>query len=167
MLFYTLPTPLFQPSISQTPHSCQLLNVSQIDSAPSRTNAICSAKTELLVSMGKPRPHSTLATSAGKSHVRRSVRAVAFLPADDEEEEQAETEKGAASPRGMGMRSPRRKKRSVEHFVPAVWMPDDRVTGCALRDKAFGWTRRRHHCRLCGGVMRAGCLGKVSWFFCV
>ena len=117
------------------------------------------------MSLGKTRPHSTLATSAGKGHVRRSVRAVAFLPADDEEDDQAEVEKGAASPRGVATRSPRRKRRSVEHFVPAVWMPDDRVSGCVLCGKAFGWTRRRHHCRLCGGVVCAGCSGKVSRSF--
>jgi hypothetical protein len=26
----------------------------------------------------------------------------------------------------------------------------------------FGWRRRRHHCRLCGRCVCAGCSGRVS-----
>lgn len=147
-------------------------------------SAIRCAKAELLKHLGKTRPHSTLASSASQVHVRQSVRAVAFLPYDDAG---GGDEKGSnhsacegikdifiednltvkGNHRGAEVREVdkvRHKiRREVEHFVPAVWIPDGRASACMRCGRAFGWRRRRHHCRLCGGVVCAACSGKTFY----
>mmetsp|Transcript_144977 Transcript_144977/g.255549 ORF Transcript_144977/g.255549 Transcript_144977/m.255549 type:complete len:260 (-) Transcript_144977:66-845(-) len=42
------------------------------------------------------------------------------------------------------------------HEGPA-WVPDDDAQDCAECFGRFSLTRRRHHCRLCGGVVCAAC----------
>ena len=37
------------------------------------------------------------------------------------------------------------------------WAPDSDVNLCLTCGKAFTLTRRRHHCRLCGGIMCNKC----------
>ena len=38
--------------------------------------------------------------------------------------------------------------------APARWVPDDHpsCTHCPFTGLEFDWVRRKHHCRLCGGV---------------
>jgi hypothetical protein len=86
------------------------------------------------------RPDSTLTSSAATAHLRRSLQALPHLPQDE-------------------VFKPRRGR--VEHFVPAVWIPDGKTESCMRCGRAFGWRRRRHHCRLCGRCVCASCSDKV------
>ena len=86
-------------------------------------------------------PNSTLTSSTSTHHLRRSLQALPHSPEED-------------------ARKPRRGK--VEHFVPAIWIPDAKTESCMRCGRSFGWRRRRHHCRLCGRCVCANCSGKVS-----
>ncbi len=88
-------------------------------------------------------PNSTLSSSASTTHLRRTLQALPHLPGD--------------------VRNRPRRGR-VEHFVPAVWIPDGRTESCMRCGRSFGWRRRRHHCRLCGRCVCASCSGSVCWF---
>ncbi|ELU11604.1 hypothetical protein CAPTEDRAFT_181514 [Capitella teleta] len=50
---------------------------------------------------------------------------------------------------------PSKRKAFEKNIVP--WAPDSCVNLCTTCGKSFGLTRRRHHCRLCGGVMCSRC----------
>lgn len=106
-------------------------------------SAIRSAKASLLVSLNVMHPNSTLASSSSKHHLRRSLQALPYLPAIEE-----------------AQNLPRRGK--VDHFVPAIWVPDGKTDSCMRCGKLFGWRRRRHHCRLCGRCICAACSERVS-----
>jgi hypothetical protein len=41
--------------------------------------------------------------------------------------------------------------------VPANWVPDDEGGGCSICHAEFSLTRRRHHCRKCGGLVCGSC----------
>jgi hypothetical protein len=53
----------------------------------------------------------------------------------------------------------------VEHWVPAIWIPDEKTEGCMRCGRPFGWRRRRHHCRLCGRCICSSCSDRVSLSF--
>ena len=38
-----------------------------------------------------------------------------------------------------------------------TWIPDSEVPACLNCGKSFGFLTRRHHCRLCGGIMCDKC----------
>jgi hypothetical protein len=103
--------------------------------------AIRQAKASLLVSLNAIHPNSTLTSSSSTNHLRRSLQALPHAP---EEEHQ----------------KPKRGK--VEHFLPAIWIPDAKTESCMRCGRTFGWRRRRHHCRLCGRCVCASCSGKVG-----
>ncbi|EIM83574.1 uncharacterized protein STEHIDRAFT_83759 [Stereum hirsutum FP-91666 SS1] len=104
--------------------------------------AIRNAKASLLVSLNVTHPNSTLTSSASTTHLRQTLQALPHLP-----------EEGGTKP----------KRGKVEHFVPAIWIPDGKTENCMRCAKNFGWRRRRHHCRLCGRLVCASCSG--STFF--
>ncbi|EPQ60193.1 hypothetical protein GLOTRDRAFT_67584 [Gloeophyllum trabeum ATCC 11539] len=104
--------------------------------------AIRNAKSSLLVSLNVMHPNSTLTSSSSTQHLRRTLQALPHLPED-------------------GHNKPRRGK--VEHFVPAIWIPDGKTESCMRCGRTFGWRRRRHHCRLCGRCVCGACSG--STFF--
>ncbi|EIW78931.1 hypothetical protein CONPUDRAFT_145159 [Coniophora puteana RWD-64-598 SS2] len=66
---------------------------------------------------------------------------------------------GRGKGRGKGKRAP------VDNFLPPVWIPDARTDACMRCARPFGWryARRRHHCRLCGRCVCAGCSGKTFY----
>ena len=103
--------------------------------------AIRHAKAALLVSLNAIHPNSTLTSSSSTKHLRQSLQALPHSPAEEH-------------------RKPKRGK--VEHFVPAIWIPDAKTGSCMRCGRTFGWRRRRHHCRLCGRCVCASCSGKVS-----
>ena len=112
-------------------------------------SSIRSAKTSLLVSLNVMHPNSTLASSSSSNHLRRSLQALPHLP--DQED-----------------MFPKRGK--VDHFVPAIWVPDGKTDVCMRCGNVFGWRRRRHHCRLCGRCVCAQCSGRVRGvmnFLCI
>ena len=39
----------------------------------------------------------------------------------------------------------------------AIWVPDAEASACTKCGDAFTVRRRRHHCRLCGGLFCAAC----------
>ncbi|KAH9934090.1 uncharacterized protein BXZ73DRAFT_46031 [Epithele typhae] len=105
--------------------------------------AIRNAKASLLVSLSVMQLNSTLTSSASTNHLRRTLQALPYAPEDDTKP----------------------KRGRVEHFVPAVWVPDGKTESCMRCGRTFGWRRRRHHCRLCGRCVCGGCSGKT--FFIV
>ncbi|OCH93011.1 hypothetical protein OBBRIDRAFT_772455 [Obba rivulosa] len=104
--------------------------------------AIRNAKSSLLVSLNVMQPNSTLTSSASTNHLRRQLQALPYSPEEDG-------------------RKPKRGK--VEHFVPAVWIPDGKTESCMRCGRTFGWRRRRHHCRLCGRCVCGGCSEKTFY----
>ncbi|KIP04169.1 hypothetical protein PHLGIDRAFT_494233 [Phlebiopsis gigantea 11061_1 CR5-6] len=106
--------------------------------------AIRNAKASLLIQLNVMHPNSTLTSSSSTNHLRHALQAVPYSP---EEESQ----------------SPKRGR--VEHFVPAIWIPDSKTESCMRCGRTFGWRRRRHHCRLCGRCVCHGCSTKT--FFIV
>ncbi|KAE9389732.1 FYVE-domain-containing protein [Gymnopus androsaceus JB14] len=55
------------------------------------------------------------------------------------------------------------RRSRVEHWVPAIWIPDEKAEGCMRCGKTFGWRRRRHHCRLCGRCVCSSCSEKTFY----
>ena len=45
------------------------------------------------------------------------------------------------------------------------WIADSEVKFCPICKKQFNVARRRHHCRLCGGIMCGKCSAYVSVTF--
>ena len=106
------------------------------------------AKASLMVSLNVMHPNSTLNSSSSTNHIRRSLQALPYQPDDDENQS-----------------APRRGK--VDHFVPAVWVPDGKTSSCMRCGRAFSWRRRRHHSRLCGRCVCATCSSRVSRLFLI
>ncbi|KZO96815.1 hypothetical protein CALVIDRAFT_99813 [Calocera viscosa TUFC12733] len=79
------------------------------------------------------RPLSTLTSSISTRHLRLALQA---LPAEPE-------------------------RRKVDHFVPAVWVPDQKAPACMRCSKTWSVLRWRHHCRLCGSVVCSDCSTKT------
>ncbi|KAI0694894.1 hypothetical protein BC835DRAFT_1274120 [Cytidiella melzeri] len=108
------------------------------------STAIRNARESLLLSLHVMNPNSTLTASASTNHIRHVLQALPYSP-----------DEGDSNP----------KRGRVEHFVPAVWIPDGRTESCMRCGRTFGWRRRRHHCRLCGRCVCAQCSTKT--FFVV
>lgn len=51
--------------------------------------------------------------------------------------------------------------RVIENYHAPVFVPDSRVARCSRCSEPFGFWRRRHHCRICGGVVCWACSTKV------
>ena len=50
----------------------------------------------------------------------------------------------------------------IEAYNAPVWVPNSKADKCMRCLEVFGIWRRRHHCRLCGGVVCWACSTKVS-----
>ncbi|QRV94546.1 Lateral signaling target protein 2 [Ceratobasidium sp. AG-Ba] len=146
---------------------------------------IRSTKATLLAAFNVMHPDSTLTSSSSTRHLRRVLQALPYPPGEatirgaraqagggrksilrrnrtterpapiTDESEEPETELSSA---GETKRKERRGR--VEHFVPAIWVPDKAAPVCMRCQLPFGWRRRRHHCRLCGRVVCAACSSK-------
>jgi FYVE/RhoGEF/PH domain-containing protein 5/6 len=139
------------------------------------TSEIRGAKTQLLVSLNVTNPNSTLTSSSSTNHIRRSLQALPFPPSDDRlstlraSSSCLDVISVSLSPNGKGRRKEKEKRgysaerrRKVDHWVPAIWIPDEKTSSCMRCGRSFGWRRRRHHCRLCGRCICASCSGRVS-----
>lgn len=120
-------------------------------------NAIRSAKAARLASFQITHPGTTLTSSSSNAHVRRALQA---LPHDPASTCAGNAVGNSFSKKSAGDQLPRRGK--VDHFVPAIWVPDQKTETCMRCNSRFGWRRRRHHCRLCGRVVCASCSEKVG-----
>jgi hypothetical protein len=153
------------------------------DERDSWSAAIRQAKEQLLASLNVTHPNSTLASSSSTTHLRRSLQALPFPPevlTSKKGKGKAEFMKGKhwsgtsidsgsdldmkrkGKGKDMGEDSEIGRRRKVEHWVPAIWIPDEKTSACMRCGRPFGWRRRRHHCRLCGRCVCAGCSGRVS-----
>lgn len=54
-------------------------------------------------------------------------------------------------------------KAKEKSLVP--WIADSEVKFCPICKKQFNLARRRHHCRLCGGIMCAKCSDYITVAF--
>lgn len=142
------------------------------------------AKAQLLVSLNVTHPHSTLASSSSTTHLRRSLQALPFPPDTSPSSKNGRgsaeimrrklgSGTGTASWRGLDGKGKGKhktdesdvgKRRKVEHWLPAIWIPDEKTGACMRCGRPFGWRRRRHHCRLCGRCVCASCSGRVGIF---
>ncbi|XP_067684205.1 rabenosyn-5-like [Haliotis asinina] len=50
---------------------------------------------------------------------------------------------------------PNKRKAFEKSVVP--WIPDSEVPACLCCERSFSLRRRRHHCRICGGIMCESC----------
>ncbi|THH18614.1 hypothetical protein EW146_g2389 [Bondarzewia mesenterica] len=89
-----------------SPETSFALYAASEDERDEWSTAIRNAKASLLVSLNVTQPNSTLTSSASTNHLRRTLQALPHLPEDD-------------------ARMPKRGK--VEHFVPAIWIPDGKT----------------------------------------
>ncbi|KAF5376571.1 hypothetical protein D9757_008259 [Collybiopsis confluens] len=148
------------------------------------TTLIRQAKSQQLVSLNAQHPNSTLTSSAATQHVRHALQALPFAPDDvrmqesvrlaSDEEDQDGSVKGNGR-EGKGGKKQHKKTNStdkkalwerrskVDHWVPAIWIPDEKAKGCMRCGRAFGWRRRRHHCRLCGRCVCSSCSEKTFY----
>lgn len=119
---------------------------------------IRSAKTARLASFQVTHPNTTLTSSNSYAHVRRALQALPHDPAA------TSTSPLSGSPSSKKARRDKKAVRrgKVDHFVPAIWVPDQKTECCMRCNSRFGWRRRRHHCRLCGRVVCASCSEKVN-----
>ncbi|KAG6849678.1 hypothetical protein H0H93_006394 [Arthromyces matolae] len=112
------------------------------------------AKAQLLSSLNVTHPHSTLTSSSSTNHLRRSLQALPFPLTDERMSPSSKVHKDEPDPS--------KSRRKVEHWVPAIWIPDEKTNECMRCGKSFGWRRRRHHCRLCGRCVCAPCSDRVG-----
>ncbi|KAF8903457.1 hypothetical protein CPB84DRAFT_1845752 [Gymnopilus junonius] len=130
------------------------------------TSEIRSAKAQLLISLNVTHPNSTLTSSASTQHVRKVLQALPYPPSDErlgsirasasldvlsssiggsssggfgklpsrkskkeKEKDKAKTKRGASAER----------RQKVEHWVPAIWIPDGKTSSCMRCGRLFGW----------------------------
>ncbi|KAI0082147.1 hypothetical protein K474DRAFT_1655490 [Panus rudis PR-1116 ss-1] len=125
-----------------SPQSSFALYTSNEEERDEWITIIRNAKASLLVAMNAIHPNTTLTSSSSTHHLRRTLQALPYSVEDE----------------GRG---PKRVK--VEHFVPAIWIPDGKTDSCMRCGRTFGWRRRRHHCRLCGRCVCASCSSKTFY----
>ncbi|KAJ3742049.1 hypothetical protein DFH05DRAFT_1402751, partial [Lentinula detonsa] len=109
------------------------------------TTLIRQAKSQHLISLHAQHPDSTLTSSEATKHIRRALQALPFAPND------------------IRMQGYQERRSKVEHWIPAIWIPDEKAEGCMRCGRAFGWRRRRHHCRLCGRCVCSSCSDKTFY----
>jgi hypothetical protein len=110
--------------------------------------------------MNSTNPNSTLTSSTSNQHLRLTLQALPYAPDEGGSSNSPQKKKGIKRDKEKSKEKQRRGH--VEHFVPAIWVPDSKADSCMRCGGVFGWRRRRHHCRLCGNCVCANCSGKVS-----
>lgn len=155
-----------------SPEGSFVLYASSEEEKDDWSSAIRQAKAQLLVSLNVTHPNSTLTSSESTNHLRRRLQALPFAPDDGtlaalKEGPDGKMGKGKWKGKkgGEGEENGKGERRGkVEHWVPAIWIPDEKTEGCMRCGRTFGWRRRRHHCRLCGRCVCAVCSGRVGGF---
>ncbi|KAG8859458.1 hypothetical protein FRB91_007858 [Serendipita sp. 411] len=154
-----LPVPSFGEEGKIEVHSPAMSFSIYCDSAEERedwASAIRAAKQSRLVAMNSTNPNSTLTSSSSNQHLRLALQALPYSP---DEATPATPLKKKNPKKDKSKQLP--KRGHVEHFVPAIWVPDSKTDSCMRCGGVFGWRRRRHHCRLCGKCVCANCSGKT------
>ncbi|KAJ3760197.1 hypothetical protein EV360DRAFT_40334, partial [Lentinula raphanica] len=112
------------------------------------------AISQQLISLNAKHPNSTLTSSEATKHIRRTLQALPFAPNDIRMQETIFTQR---------LKWYKERRSKVEHWVPAIWIPDEKAEGCMRCGRVFGWRRRRHHCRLCGRCVCSSCSEKTFY----
>ncbi|KAF8336362.1 uncharacterized protein EI90DRAFT_3045508 [Cantharellus anzutake] len=120
-----------------SPHESFALYAGTPDERDSWVDAIRSTKIARMSSVQATLPNTTFTSSTSNKHIRRYLQALPYDPS---------LQLSAGTMRAK-----------VEHFVPAIWVPDQKMETCMRCQTRFGWRLRRHHCRLCGKVVCATC----------
>jgi hypothetical protein len=95
------------------------------------TEAIRQTKAQLFVSFNAMHPDSMLTSPANTTHLRHSLQVLPFLPSD----ERLALHQGK-QPKGKDKgKQPLERQGRVEHWVPAIWIPDEK-TGVHAVQKA-------------------------------
>ncbi|KIM31655.1 hypothetical protein M408DRAFT_327129 [Serendipita vermifera MAFF 305830] len=143
-------------------HSPQMSFSLFCDSAEEReawASAIRGAKQTRLVAMNSTNPNSTLTSSSSNQHLRLALQALPYAP--DPVDSPTTPHKKKGSKKDKTALKDKQRRGHVEHFVPAIWVPDSKAEACMRCGGVFSWRRRRHHCRLCGKCVCANCSGKT------
>ncbi|CUA67502.1 Lateral signaling target protein 2 [Caenorhabditis briggsae] [Rhizoctonia solani] len=94
----------------------------------------------------------------GRSRLRQR-EPVVIEDNEDADTENSQPGQTAVARQNKGEKRDERRGR-VEHYVPPIWVPDREAPVCMRCQSAFGWRRRKHHCRICGRVVCASCSSK-------
>ncbi|KAJ4488252.1 hypothetical protein J3R30DRAFT_3434551 [Lentinula aciculospora] len=151
------------------------------------TTLIRQAKSQQLISLNAQHPNSTLTSSEATQHIRHALQALPFAPGDVrmqvvkvDKRQSRVIDKGFEKGQDRGnvikmhksLESKDKASKAewynerrfkVEHWVPPIWIPDEKAEGCMRCGRAFGWRRRRHHCRLCGRCVCSSCSEKTFY----
>ncbi|KAJ3801421.1 hypothetical protein GGU11DRAFT_717892 [Lentinula aff. detonsa] len=132
------------------------------------TTLIRQAISQHLISLHAQHPNSTLTSSEATKHIRRALQALPFAPNDIRM--QGYQDNATKKHKKLGSKDKNSKpdwykerRSKVEHWIPAIWIPDEKAEGCMRCGRAFGWRRRRHHCRLCGRCVCSSCSDKTFY----
>ncbi|KAG9127627.1 hypothetical protein FRC07_011510 [Ceratobasidium sp. 392] len=163
-----------------SPEGSFALYASSNDEREEWIGALRSTKATLLAAFNVMHPDSTLTSSSSTTHLRRVLQALPYPPGEatirgaraqssgrksilrNRRQQAPVVEESEDQEMSSLVGETKRKERRgrVEHFVPAIWVPDKESAVCMRCGSAFGWRRRRHHCRLCGRVVCAACSQK-------
>ncbi|PPQ97875.1 hypothetical protein CVT26_013044, partial [Gymnopilus dilepis] len=93
-----------------------------------------SAKAQLLTTLNITHPNSTLTSSASTQHVRKVLAVSLQVQSKKEKAKDKEREKGKDK-LNRGSSVPAERRRKVEHWVSAIWIPDGRPRrACAVEE---------------------------------
>ncbi|KAG5721896.1 FYVE, RhoGEF and PH domain-containing protein 6, partial [Termitomyces sp. T112] len=90
------------------------------------------AKAQLLSSLNVTHPNSTLTSSSSTNHLRRSLQALPFPPTDERIATYRTDESNGKRAKAKGKEDAQllERRRKVEHWVPAIWIPDQKTNEC-------------------------------------
>ncbi|KAJ1302470.1 hypothetical protein OPQ81_002788 [Rhizoctonia solani] len=143
-------------------------NVTHPDSTLTRSSSTTHLR-RVLQALPYPPGEATIRGTREPSPIRRSIlgrrsRLRQREPVVAEDNEDADTENSQPGRTAIAKQSNSEKQKErrgrVEHYVPPIWVPDREAPVCMRCQAAFGWRRRRHHCRICGRVVCASCSSK-------
>ncbi|KAJ3575572.1 hypothetical protein NP233_g1000 [Leucocoprinus birnbaumii] len=130
-----------------SPGSSFVLYAGSEDERDNWVSEIRQAKAQLLASLNMINPNSTLTSSSSTNHLRRSLQALPFPPSDERiatiravqsSKDFSELNAARHDEEKKGKeKEPVERRRKVEHWVPAIWIPDERTDSCSVDDTFF------------------------------
>ncbi|GAA5888327.1 hypothetical protein JCM6882_008582 [Rhodosporidiobolus microsporus] len=136
---------------SSAPAEDEPLSISTTEVAFPSSAAFVTSPTELHAPPVRPK---TLSRSRRWSEMHPSTAVQALASA------LSLTSAPPSIPSADDLASPEVEYRVIEEYRAPVWTPDSKASKCKACRSPFGMWRRRHHCRLCGGVFCYLCSSK-------